>query len=107
VRNQSINQRTDERAFVDLAQCRSRTLWKQVNDGTHLVLETNLQNAVSFVDDEHLEVLEDEALGGLQMVKKTTGRSNQEIDSLGELLDLGRAIGTTLVVDCTITKAIA
>jgi len=44
---------------------RKRTVRQELDDLLHLLLETNLENPISLVDDQSLEVLEDESLGVL------------------------------------------
>lgn len=60
-------------------QNRLASLRHQLNDLVHLLLESNVQNSVGFIDDQALEVGKVEAFSVLQMIQETTRRSNDEI----------------------------
>jgi hypothetical protein len=50
-------------------------LWEEGNDLLHLLLETNLEDAVSLINDERLDILKDEAL---RVLSKQQGRVRRE-----------------------------
>lgn len=68
---------------------------QDLDDLAHFVFETDFENAVCFVDDEGLEILEDEALGVLEVIEETAGGCNEEVDTLGELFGFGAAVGAS------------
>ena len=68
-------------------------LGQDLDDLAHLVLETDLENAVGLVDDERAHVLEDEG-GVLQMIEQATGGGDEQVDALAQLLGLGATVGT-------------
>jgi hypothetical protein len=51
------------------------TFWQEADDLTHFILETDLQNTVSFIDDQCSQVVEDEAFGVLQLPSETCQRT--------------------------------
>ena len=73
---------------------------------SHLVFETNLEDPVGFVDAERLEVGEDKALGVLKVIEQTTGSSDDEVDTFLQLVRFGASVGAAhddaerLVVVC-------
>lgn len=68
---------------------------QDLDDLAHFVFETDFENAVCFVDDEGLEVLEDETLGVLEVIEETAGGCDEEVDTLGELFGFGAAVGAS------------
>lgn len=72
-----------------------RTGWQLGDNLAHFLFEPNLEDAVGFVNDQAPHVGDVEAFGVFQVVKKTTGRSNEQIDALEQLLDFSLAVGTT------------
>ncbi len=58
----------------------------------NLVLETDLEDAVGLVNDERLEVLEDKGRAE-EVVQQAARRRDEQVDALGQLLDLGLAVG--------------
>lgn len=91
---------------------------QQLDDLLQLLLEAHLQDAVGLVDDQTLQVLEHEAGGvlrtqrsaldhrtqteaqeqdltpppHLEVVQQTARRGHQDVDPIGQLLGLGRAV---------------
>lgn len=68
---------------------------QDLDDLAHFVFETDFEDAVCFVDDEGLEVLENEALGVLEVIEETAGGCDEEIDTLGELFGFSAAVGAS------------
>ena len=90
----------DAREVLDLGRLRGReqhglplVLGQDLDDLAHLVLESDLEDPIGLVDDERLQVLEDEALGVLQVVEEPARRRHHEIDAFAELLGLGSPVG--------------
>jgi hypothetical protein len=50
----------------------ARTGRQELNDLVHLLLEADFENGVGFVDDQHLQIVEDEPFGVLEMVEEST-----------------------------------
>lgn len=69
-------------------------LGENLDNLAHFILETNLENTVGLVDNQGLEVLEDEG-GVLEMIEQSTGGSNEQIDTLSELVGLSPAVCAT------------
>jgi hypothetical protein len=74
--------------LVDLLGLRRReqqrlSLERQnAQNGAHVLLEADLEDAVGLVDHEHLEVLHDEAGRVAQVVEQAAGRGDEQIDAL-------------------------
>lgn len=62
---------------------------------SQLLLETNVQTPVRFVQHQGLAVLEDESLRVLQMIQQATGRRDQQVDTLVQLLRFRAAVGAS------------
>jgi len=60
----------------------------------HLLLESDLQNAVGLVDDQGLQVLVHKAVGALKVIKEPSWGGNDDIDSLCQLLSLCTPVGS-------------
>ena len=48
----------------------------------HLLLESDLQNAVGLVDDQGLQVLVHKAVGALKVIKEPSWGGNDDVDPL-------------------------
>lgn len=59
----------------------------------HLLLKSNLENAVRLVNDQGLEVLVNEAVGVLEVVQQPARRGDDDADALDELLGLRPPVG--------------
>lgn len=59
----------------------------------HFVLKSNLENPVSFVNDEGFEVFEDEAFCVLQVVEETAWGCDEEVDTFGEFVFFRATVG--------------
>jgi len=68
---------------------------KDLDDLTHLVFETDFENTVSLIDDKGLQVLEDETLCVLEVIKQTTRGGNEQVHTLHELLCLGATVSAS------------
>ena len=66
---------------------------EDLDDGFHFFFEANFEDAVGFVDDEGAKVLEDEALGVLEVVEQAARGGDDQVDALLYFLCFGAAVG--------------
>lgn len=62
------------------------TLWQDLDDLVHLLLESNLEDTIGLVDDESLQVFVNKSVGVLQVIKEPSWGGNDDIDALGQFL---------------------
>ena len=73
----------------------SLVLGQNLDDLAHFVFEADFENTIGFIDDQGLDILVDKALGVLQVIKQTSGGSDEQVDTLDQLLGLGAAVGSS------------
>mmetsp|Transcript_24334 Transcript_24334/g.55494 ORF Transcript_24334/g.55494 Transcript_24334/m.55494 type:complete len:394 (+) Transcript_24334:148-1329(+) len=61
----------------------------------HVLLEAHLQDSIGLVHDEHLQVVELEPLGVLQVVEQTSRRGHQHVDPPREAFGLRPTVGSS------------
>ena len=71
-----------------------RLTWQNLEDLFHFFFETNVENAIGLVNNQTLQVFEQKVARILQVVKQTTRRGHQNVDSLAELFGLFFTIRT-------------
>lgn len=76
-------------------QHRLTLLGQNADDLSHFFFETDFKNSVSFINDKSLQVLENKSTRVLQVIEQATGRGDEQVDTLHELICLSFAVGTT------------
>ena len=67
----------------------------ELDDLTHLVLETHLEDSVGLIEDKGAEVLDHETGGVLEVIEETAGSGDEEVNTLCELLGFLTAVGSS------------
>ena len=55
--------------------------WQKFDNPFQFFLEPNVQDSISLVDDEALQILVKEVFRVLEMIKQTTRSGNQDVDA--------------------------
>ena len=69
-------------------------LWQQFNDFIHLFLETDFEDSIGLIDDEHLQVVESETWGVLQVIQEPSRGGNEQVHSFLQLVCLSASLST-------------
>jgi hypothetical protein len=58
--------------LIEKIKQKKRTLGQQLHDGTQFIFETDFENAIGFIDDQALQILEHKASSVLQVKEAKT-----------------------------------
>ena len=95
---QGTGSQRDTSKILDLGRLSGREehglsvlLGEDLDDLSHFILETNLENSISLINDERLKILEDER-SVLEVIEEATRSSDKQVNTLGKLVGLSATV---------------
>ena len=73
-------------------QHRLPLLWQHFHDGSHLLLEPDIEHAIGFVHDKHLERAKRESTSVLHVIQQPSRRGDEQVDALDQAFGFGASI---------------